>query len=102
MNRLILLVAIPLFTWTGVACFVGIWRFNYPPLAILGTGYLTWVVSFVLMTGLAGPMEAHLGLALLLVAFGAVCIFGYRFTFYMKMKALGITPKRIFGFGASK
>ncbi len=45
--QLLMLLAVPLFTWAGVACLIGIRRFHYPPLAIPAIGYLSWVVSFL-------------------------------------------------------
>lgn len=93
-----MLLTIPVFTWAGLACFLGIRRFHYPPLAIAGTGYLSWVASFLLFLGVAGPLALpRLFAALGLTLFGAICVVGYAFTYNEKMKALGITPRRILG-----
>ncbi|MGH7547955.1 MAG: hypothetical protein ACREMM_07265 [Gemmatimonadales bacterium] len=98
MIRVLMLLAIPVFTWAGLGCFLGIRRFRYPPLAIPGTGYLSWVASFVLFLGVGGPLTLpKLFAALGLTLFGALCILGYAFTYNAKMKALGITPRRILG-----
>jgi len=101
-ERIIMLATIPLFTWTGIACYLGVLRFRYPPLLILGTGYLAWVGSFLLFLGVGRNVTAPLPLlpAAILFLLGVAGIFGYRLTFYPRMKARGITPKRLFGFGA--
>ena len=93
-----------LFTWTGLACLVGVLRFRYPPLLILGAGYLSWVVAFLLwprarVQAIGGTWTSFIICAALGVI-GALCIFGYRLSFYQRMKAAGITPRRLFGFGA--
>ena len=95
-----------LFTWTGIGCLVGVVRFRFPPLIVLGAGYLLWVVTFVSMPTGAAAQSPHAGvrflLALVCLIMGAICIFTFRFTRYKRMKAQGITPRRLFGFGASK
>jgi hypothetical protein len=101
MTRVLLLFLVALLLWLGGACLIGVYRFKYPPLVILGLGYLSMAGCFVLLAGLAGPADDHSALYLLLMLVGIVGIFGYRFTYYAKMKAAGITPRRIFGFGAS-
>jgi|SRR5207249_1100115 len=98
------LALVVLFTWTGLGCLVGVLRFKYAPLLILGTGYLSWVVAFLLWPrARAHAMEGTwtaLIICAVLIVIGATCIFGYRFSFYERMKAAGITPRRLFGFGA--
>src|ERR1041384_967947 len=93
-----------LFTWTGVGCFVGVFRFKSPPLIILGIGYLSWVVAFLIWpqarSRAMGGTWALVLVCAALVALGAACIFGYRRRFYERMKAAGITPRRLFGFGS--
>jgi hypothetical protein len=100
---LVLWCAVPLFAWAGVGCLVGIARFRYWPLMILGIGYLSWVASFILMLLLApgGSSWPSLVVTIGLFLNGALCIFGYRFTFYPKMRERGISPKKLFGFGSS-
>ena len=97
----VLWAAVPVFTWTGLGCFVGVARFRYWPLLILGIGYLSWVTSFILILRLTPGLSSWVSLVVVTTLFlnGALCIFGYRFTFYPKMRARGISPKRLFGFG---
>ena len=60
------------------------------------------VGACLILTGLVGAPSDHIVLAFSLLAVGILGIFGFRVMFYMKMKTLGITPKRIFGFGANR
>ena len=99
------LALVLLFTWTGLGCLVGVVRFKYPPLLILGAGYLSWVAAFLLwprarVQAIGGTWTSLIVCAVLIVI-GALCIFGYRFSFYERMKAAGITPRRLFGFWGS-
>lgn len=104
--RLVWFASAALMAWTGVGCFVGIIRFRYFPLIILGTGYLAWGGALLLLdrgfTAQNPTLQQHyVTLDCVLLAVGAVCIFGYRLIYYRKMKDLGITPRRLFGFGAN-
>jgi hypothetical protein len=101
--RIFSLAAAALMAWTGLGCLFGVIRFRYFPLIILGTGYLSWVVCLVLLYEASGGNELgqrNFSLTTIFLLLGAVCIFGYRFTFYQRMKTRGITPKRLFGFGS--
>jgi len=95
-------VAVPLFTWAGVGCFIGIARFKYWPLLILGSGYFSWGVSIVLIQLQVSVTTSwwYLITGGTLFVIGTICIFGYRFTFYPKMRARGISPRNLFGFGS--
>jgi hypothetical protein len=102
MLRTIMLLAIPMFACAGIACLVGIRRFRYLPLAIPATGYFSWVGAFLLFTGIAGPLSfTQFLIGLGLSALGGVCIVGYGLTYNPKMKALGITPRRLLGFNGN-
>jgi len=93
-----------LFSWTGLGCFLGAVRFKYPPLLILGVGYISWVVAFIIWPSAKADLATRNWTLFIvcsaLFVLGAGCIFGYRFTFYPRMKAAGITPRRLFGFGS--
>lgn len=98
MVRILMFLAIPLFGWAGLACLVGIRRFHYLPLAIPAVGYLSWTASLLLVLGVAGPPTIPtLITGSVLGLLGGICIVGYGLTFNPRMKALGITPKRILG-----
>ena len=103
--RLVWFASAALMAWAGIGCLVGVVRFRYFPLIILGTGYLSWVGALLLLdrvfTAQNLTLQQHfVTLDWVLLAIGAVCIFGYRLIYYRKMKDLGITPHRLFGFGA--
>jgi hypothetical protein len=103
----LLLFFAALFAWSAAGCWLGVVRFRYAPLAILGAGYAAWVAALLLLLALIAnareqPHPPFPLVAMELFVLGAICIFGYRFTFYSAMKRLGITPRRLFGFGASK
>jgi hypothetical protein len=92
----------PFLSWCGIACWAGVIRFKYLPLLLLGSGYLLWAVCVLLLwrTTLLPPLERSFSPVIILLVLGATCIFGFRLVFYDTMRQRGISPKRIFGFGA--